>query len=175
MANINLLPTDLGPDPQVAKVSEKLVRFVTFLTACLVILIIVSIASFELITRKINETNTNKENLKASISSLETTEQKLILIKDRIDKSSTVISEETASKQIEEIEGLITSVPSGVTIVQSEVFPQRTEIVFSVPESKTVGELVQLIESTGRFRIVQLKSIEFSNKDAYKLGFVLIN
>ena len=175
MANINLLPTDLGPDKAVADMSVKIKRTATLLAAFLVVLITLAVGSVVLITNRAKESIQTQQELKASIKALEATEQKLILIKDRVDKSSQVFAADNATEHVEELEGLFDSLPPGVTIDRSEIFPGKSEVVFSAESSVLVVDLFEILKSSGKFRFVELLSLDYSQSEGYKIAFVLIN
>ena len=87
---INLLPTDLGP----ASAASKLAKNINKITLAIGILFLVMGAAGAgiLIFRsiEIRSLTTKQDQLKANIKSLEATEQKLFLLKDRTQKIKTI-------------------------------------------------------------------------------------
>lgn len=174
MVDINLLPPEYGPDPAVARISSKIARIAVVEFVIVVVVAVIGIGSFVVLSRRLAESSINQTSLKNEIASLESTEQRLYLLKDRIDKSSTVLATESANGEVSEFDFIQSNLPPGVEFKQVEFFTNKLEVVYSFADSNDLVSLLLQLETSGRFSTMELLSINYTQVKGYDVALVLI-
>ena len=174
MTDINLLPSEYGPDPVVARISNKIVRVAIVEFSILVIFAIVGIGSFFIVSNRVDESSSSQQDLKTSISSLESTEQRLFLLKDRISKAGSVLAAESAVDEVDEFQNVQQGLPTGVEFVKAEFFTNKMEIVYAFNDSQLLVDTLLLIETSGQFSKIELLSLDFTPETGYQVALSLV-
>ncbi len=167
MANINLLPPDLGPKRSVIKASTifKKVSIVSFVA--LLITGAVLAGYFFFTSRQLSLIVSGQDKLKSSINALEQTEQKLFLVKDRLNYVKLVKSENQIYERLEEVDAVMEGVSGSVSISTVNVFKDGFEVDAKVASSKDVSTYFSYLVSTGEYQQVELIKLAFSAREGY--------
>lgn len=171
MAAINLLPTDISPKGPVVKISNLIknlavISFVLFLLTALGMLAIFILNSVQL--RSLNESS---ENLKTSIKSLETTEQGLVLVKDRLSKVKLVLADESGGQEAEGLGIINSGLPTSVSLTEAVVSKDVLDVTFIATDSQGLAALMTRIISQEAFAKVDLVSFSFNPSTGYIPSF----
>lgn len=166
MASINLLPTELAPKGFSVRVA-RILRNVATAGFVLVVLAGLGIGAFFLLTSlEIRDSNSKQDQLKVQVKSLESTEQSLVLLKDRISKVRQVLRTDTVSPIISKADALVSSLPPGVQANEIQIGALTK---FTVTVSNT-GELTQFMSqliAANKFKRVDLKGFNFNPASGY--------
>ena len=92
MANINLLPTELKPKGQILKASKLLKKVSLVALLVFIVFAVLVFGSLIFLSTSIKSSQSNQEDLKSKVKALEQTEQRLVLVKDRLKKIAKVFS-----------------------------------------------------------------------------------
>lgn len=167
---INLIPIELAISPKTVKLTKLLnkITLIGLITLFLSIVTIVSIfVYFRLQSTKISESIAD---LKAQIIALESSEQKLVITKDRISKIAQIESFPSAKDNIEKfksIEDLINTVPDS-NLNEASIQSSKTELSFLSKTSSSLSQLLGPIVNFSNYKSMILTSLGFSST----LGFV---
>ena len=164
---INLLSQELKPKPYVvnfAKILKKLamVSLLVFLVG--VILLVGTIFIFSQRTRA---AISSQEALKREIKALQETEQRIVLIKDRIDKIESVYKEENATDGVASIREISRVIPEGTLIQEFSLEPDNTEVKVLADSLSSLAKFASGITGLGSFEKIVLKSLEFDPEKGY--------
>ncbi len=173
MPSINLLPSDLIPKKSVLKLSSTVKKISIIGYSALLITTLVLVGVFFVLSRQIDTTIENQNNLKSQISSMEQTEQRLVLIKDRLEKASDILGRASAKDEIEGFEKLVDILPENTFIGSVALEVSGTNITIRIPTSSTLVELFSKLISSGIYSEVVLKSFSFAEGKGYSLIFTL--
>jgi hypothetical protein len=175
MPAINLLPTDLSPKSSVARASQIIKNIGIVSLVVVVISAIGLIGFFVFISFQLRSSNTRQEQLKANIKSLEQTEQRLVLTKDRIKNANKVLAKETAAGALEDLTSLFSNLPEGVQIREAQISAEKTEMSLIATSSFGLGQSLASILATDYYKSIKLSSFAFNANVGYVLTLVLTN
>lgn len=171
MAAINLLPTEISPKGPLVRISNliknlAIISFTIFLLAAFGMIAFFILNSIQ--TRSLNQSS---ETLKASIQSLETTEQGLVLVRDRLAKAKLVLAEESGGDEVEGLVSLIPGLPVSASLTEGVISKDTLEVTFVATDSQGLSALMALIISQDAFTKVDLVSFSFNPNAGYVPSF----
>lgn len=166
---INLLPVELGAGRsvlQVAKVLNKvsIIAGVIFLVAGVLGIVYLFILQSQ-ISSQVNKNN----QLQTSIKNLQATEQKFVLIKDRIGKIKSILSQKTAYANSENIQSILLGLPADVGLDEADISPAQAR--FSVTSKTSLGMVSFLTNLTSgtKYKQILLKNFSFRPSSGYSI------
>ena len=167
MPVINLLPTDLSPKSSLAKTSQ-IIKNASIVGLVLVIVSAVGVIAFLTIASlQIRNSNTQQDQLKAGIKSLEQTEQRLVLTKDRLKYANEVLGKETAVAAIEDLNLLFSTLSEDVEIREAQVTATKTEISIVARSSSGLTKILASLLVTDCYENIKLTSFAFNINSGY--------
>jgi len=173
MAQINLLPTDLAPRPSVVKASGVIRKLTTIGVILFIVSLGASIGLFLVFSNQLRDSTLRKAELEQSIKALQSTEQRLVLIKDRLGLVKDVLGRETATDELASISTLINNLPEGVTIKEAQLDQGSTSASLGAQDSLGLTKMMSTIVSLGTYDQVELLSIKFSPSIGFSADFEL--
>lgn len=170
MPAINLLPTDLSPKSSIARASQ-IIKNVSIVGLVLVITFAVGIIAYLTINSfQIRNSKTQQDQLKVGIKSLEQTEQRLVLTKDRLKYAEEVKGKETAVGALEDLNILVSRLPEGVNIKETQILATKTELSFVVKSSSALTQVLAYLVATDYYEKIKLTSFAFNISSGYVVG-----
>jgi len=170
MARINLLPTELAPKTTIIKLTSSL-RSVVIFGFILVLFASVGIAIFIVyFLVEINITNSSNKTLETSVSNLNQTEQKFVLLRDRIKKADEIFSKDTTKTQIASIDSVMNNTPSEIVINEIDVTPGKWSLNFSTLSSSSLVTFMSSLVANSQSKKIQLTSFTFSGGSGYSIS-----
>lgn len=171
MPVINLLPTDLSPKSSIAKASQ-IIKNASIVGLVLVVISAVGIIAFLIINSfQIRNSNTAQDQLKAEIKSLEQTEQRLVLTKDRLKYAEEVLGKETAISAIEDLSLLVSRLPSDeVNLKESQISATKTEMSFIIKSSSALTKVLASLITTNYYEKIKLTAFAFNISSGYTVS-----
>lgn len=166
MAEINLIPTELAPKGLSVRLAQIL-RNVATAGFVLVVVAGVGLGSFFLLTSlEIKNSNTRQDQLKTQIKSLESTEQSLVLLKDRISKAKQVMGADTISPVIVKTDAIISVLPPSVQAKEIDI-ADLTKFTVTVSDTSQLTQFMSALMAANKFLHVDLKGFSFSPASGY--------
>ena len=173
MPAINLLPTDLSPKGSIAKVS-LVIKNVSIVGLVLVVTSAVGIIAFLIITSfQIRNSNTSQDQLKANIKSLEQTEQRLVLTKDRLKYAKEILGASTSIGAIEDLDLLFSVLPEEVEIREAQISATKSEMSIVSKSSSGLTKMLVSLLTTDYYKNIKLTSFSFNANSGYVVGVSL--
>jgi hypothetical protein len=167
MAGINLLPQELKPKAGVLKLSKTLNKLALVSVGVLLSTTIVLIGSFIFFSQQSNASVERQENLQSEIRALEQTEQRLILVKDRLSKINKILSSGSVASQIELLKKVLAIMPSEVLLQDLEITDENVRIEVSSGSLSGIGQFFLKILQVQDFRKVNVDGFSFRNISGY--------
>lgn len=174
MPAINLLPTELSSKGSVVKVSSLLKRVTIVGSVLLVLSAIGLIGFFVFVSFQVTSSTTRQEQFKTTIKSLQQTEQRLILTKDRLEKAKEVLGKETSIENVENLSELFLNVPEDVDLRDAEISATKIELSLVARSSSGLTRILATILA-GDYKIVKLTSFAFNTDVGYVVNLDLFN
>lgn len=173
MAAINLLPTDLSPKSSIAKISQA-IKSISIAGLSAIVLGAIGIIAFLIISSlQMRNSQSRQEQLKSNIQSLEQTEQRLVLTKDRLKYANSVLGKETATESIDEMALLFSTLPDDVEVRESQITSVKTEISIIAKSSSGLTKTLASLLATEYFENIKLTSFAFNINTGYIVGITL--
>ncbi|KKQ51094.1 hypothetical protein A2865_00025 [Candidatus Woesebacteria bacterium RIFCSPHIGHO2_01_FULL_39_17] len=168
---INLLVQELKPKAYVvnfAKILKKL-ALVTLLIFLVGVTLLVGIIT--IFSQRTKTAFSNQESLKREIKALQETEQRIVLIKDRIDKVESVYKKENAGDGVSSLREIIRVIPEGVLIQAYNLEADNLEVTLAADSLSNLAKFVSGIINLESFEKIVLKSLEFDSTKGYVIKF----
>ena len=161
MSQINLLPTDMAPRPSVVKASTVVKKLTTIGVILFIVCLGASIGLFLLFSSQLKDSTQRKAEIEQSVKALQATEQRLVLIKDRLSLIKDVLARQTATDELEAITNLINNLPEEVSVSEAKLQKDLTVASFKAEDSLALTRMMSTIFSLGTYGQVDLKTIRF--------------
>ena len=174
MININLLPEELAPNKKALNISKKIFKV---MIVWLVILIVGAGSAFAYtlnLKSKINNSIDNQEQLKNSIKALQETEQRLILIKDRLDKINLILNEKNSWEDLGNVKNIIEENSIEVNYQSSSIDPGSVEIGVVTADSLTLKLFLNDLIERSSYEKISIDTLEFTRGKGYGINFNLM-
>lgn len=171
MAAINLLPTDISPKGPVVKISSLIKNLAVISFTLFLLTAFGMLAVFVLNSVQIRSLNQTSEELKTSIKSLETTEQGLVLVKDRLSKANLVLAVESGGDEAAGLGTITAGLPASVALTEAVISKDVLETTFVATDSQGLTTLMAQIISQEAFAKVDLVSFSFNPNAGYIPSF----
>ncbi len=173
MGDINLLPKDDFENLESGKLVRRL-RKVSFVLVGLLIIVGVAGTGFlYYLSRSLEAEEVRNASLKMEVVSLESTEQGLVLLKDRLEKISTLFvfrnTNDVAIKQ----EGLLNSMGDAFSFEELRVTADEPYVSVYSPDSFSTAELLGSLARDSKYQRVKLISLSYGKKKGYKIDLVV--
>lgn len=175
MASINLLPTALLPNPSVLKLSKLLKTLVT-LFLVLFVIVAAGVSGYFLINSyTLDASLKNQEALKKSVQSLEQTEQRLFLVKDRVAKVKEIYANPSVKPDVEALSKILTVIPTDASLTEADMDKNSLDTTFMVNNSLSLTQLMANLITQNTYSRVDLLSFSFNPKLGYIVSLSFIN
>lgn len=171
---INLVPEDLRVSPKTFQYASFLTKIST-VVVILLLLVIVSLGGlFFYFSSQVKTATAAVDSLKQEVVSLESSEQKLVLIKDRLTKVSELKNTLSAGDEIEDfqtLKNLITN-PDEARIVDVNIEKGKVETSFFTSSSSALSSFLEGLTNSSGFKSVMLSSLGYNKVTGYALNFI---
>ncbi len=172
---INLIPSEMTVPTGTIKATKLLIKMLTAGSIILLVVIVGIISVFVYLKLELTKTTASVEDLKTKITSLEQSEQKLILTKDRLAKISVIKSYpsiEADLSNFSEVTDLFVD-NSDSSLVAVGIQPAKTEISVVSRSSSSLSAFLEPLSKLSKFKSVILLSLGFSPSSGFISDLVL--
>ncbi len=167
--DINLLPKDLKANKDIVKLSTLLARLAVVVGLVLLLGSAIGGGYLLFLQNQVQQSETVRNNIKAQIQGLETTEQKFILVKDRVLKSQNILSQRGKFKEFKNYLEFVKLLPENVSFAEEELDASISRITLNVPSSADLSFVLDLIESDQKYVQAKIENLNFDILKGYKL------
>lgn len=167
---INLLPTDLGPGGETVRIARVLNKSAMYTGALFLFLGLLGVVYILFQSNQIRLANDRIDGIKKNIETLQSTEQKLFLVKDRIQKAKIVYSDKNAQDLIAKLGAALSNLPTDVTIDEADVDPSSAKFAIVSKSSLGMASFLNTFTATSGFKQIVLKGFTFTPGNGYKLN-----
>src|SRR3972149_6088548 len=174
MTQINLLPTDLAPRPKIIRASLVVKQILTVGFILFIILAVAVSIFYYLYSRDLKLSQTKVAEIKGNIKSLEVTEQRLLLVKDRLDKAKLVLGMDSTFDEIEAASTLFSSLPEEETLSSAQFEVDKSKMLLTSPNTTTLNGVIASVISSGVYKYVDMTSFSFTPETGFNVEFTLI-
>lgn len=172
---INFIPENMAVPAKSVKLAHFLNKISTFGVISIIIFVVLTIFIFIFSSVELKKTENSLKSLKNEIASLERSEQKLILVKDRLEKISYIKSLNSAEDDISNFKNLneSLSLASGSSFTQVDIGSSKTELSLVANNSDSLISALGLFYNLKEYQKIILTSLVFNLKSGYISSFLL--
>jgi hypothetical protein len=168
---VNLLPKELRPKKYIVKISKVLTN-VSLIALLVFIISAVTVTSvYFVISGRLKSSQEKHEELITQIKALEETEQKIVLIKDRLEKVSEMKSRVSATERVDILEDVLNISDGIATVEESTLTEDKTNILMAANSSLNLTKLLSGLLISGGFKKIEMISFDFSRDRGYVMEF----
>jgi len=173
--NLNLLPQNL----QISKSLGKVLKTTKALGVISIVVFIISalgVGAF-FIYSKITLTNLQTEvtKLKSQVKAMESSEQQLVLLKDRLAKITSIKSAPNATKNITNVDTLFVGLSPSSMMEMANISSNKMDISMSIASNEDISLFLKNIKDTDIFSKVDLSTFGYSPGVGYSIDVSLGN
>ena len=167
---VNLLPEALTVKKGTAAVA-KILRSISVVSLVIAIVLGLGLLGFFIVSSfELRSVQTNVESLKNQIKSQETTEQRMVLLKDRLAKIKLVSAIPSSSKALTSISPVLQTLPADASLGELAIDSQRIDSSFSFRNSVSLSSFFGNLKSFGAFPVITLASFGFNPSSGFLAG-----
>lgn len=179
---INLIPVDMTVSSKTLRLAALLNKISTIGAVVLVFLLVGLISTMVYYNIQYKNILTDTESLKSKIQTLEKSEQKLVLAKDKLSKIAEVKKEDSISNDLKSFETLLglVSLTAGSNFTEISIDADKTETSIVSSNSSALSSIMQALYSLSSNKLTSYKSIVMSSigynvSSGFLLSLVLKN
>lgn len=174
MKDINLLPEELKPKSYAIKLSKNLRRY-SFLGLIIFVIALMVMGGIQIaLTIRQRSLDNKKNTLESQIKALEATEQKLVLVKDRLGKIEKILSTDETSTSVDAFSLFANNLPEGVSIESVSIDKKSAIVSLKTDSSQNLSRLFGVISSIGYKKVI-LTSFSYNIDTGYKFDVSIVN
>ena len=167
---INLLPPGFGVTGNLGKIL-KVVRMVGVIGLAFFLVFGLGISIYFIVsTITFNALKSETNSLKEQVKTLQTTEQPIVLLKDRIGKINMALGLPEAIKNLIAIEPFISNLSSSASLNQLEIDAQKIDLSFQFRSTADTSAFIKSLSDMKDFRSVVLTSFGYDSTNGYTVG-----
>lgn len=171
---LNLLPPEHVTSGALGKILKtaralNVVLLVTFLIFALGLG-----AYFIFTTSQLRSISASENQLKAQITTLETSEQQIVLLKDRLSKVKTVQGLSTSSKNLAKIDPFVTSLGGETNLSELAIDPQKVDLSILFKSNASLSAFLKSMLGTKDFSSVSLTTFGYNPANGYLVTFHIL-
>lgn len=172
MATINLLPEDFKTTSGIITLASKLKVF-SLLAIFAYVLFLAGSGSyiFYLRTQK-NDVVGRQNGYAEKIKNLEATEQRLVLLRDRVEKANKLYEQKDANNTLKTLDSII-GYASPVTVAKADFNDKTLEVTLNAPESASLVRFLATLVSDTSIANVLMENFGYSQATGYTIALKL--
>jgi hypothetical protein len=167
---LNLMPSGLLISKSLSKVLKTVKAINVILIAIFIIFIVGVGIYFILSSISLKNTETKVEQLKSQIVLQETSEQQLIILKDRLTKISAAKASPDSLKNLSGVNTVLANLSQDSSISQMDVSPTKIDLTMTIRSNTDLTNFIKNVEETNLFKSILLSSFGYSSTGGYNIG-----
>lgn len=171
---INLIPNEMAVPAKTIKFAGYLNRISTIGTIIFISVVVILIVSVTYFNYRYNRVVSEVESLKTKILSLETSEQKLVLTKDRLSKIDSLKKVDSIDKEITSFENFYNIVMNASGSAFSDILmtPTETDATITFQSSAYMNSAIAAIYTLTDYKGITLTSLGYNPGSGYYVTLV---
>lgn len=173
--DVNLLPSNLQVTKNFAS-AIKLLRALDVIFIVGFVIFSLAIGAFFIYSKiTLGDIQKSVTQLETQVKAKEASEQRLILLKDRIVKVNTIKSSPNALKNVSNLDLLFANMSPAYALDKADIGPQRVDISLILGTNENLTTLFKNVKDSLIFTKVNLTSFSYGAGGGYSVGLNLNN
>lgn len=170
---LNLVPEEQAVSSGFRKAAGIARTLTVVFTAVLLIFIIGIIFYLVLNNNKLKELVSETDSLKSKISSLEVSEQQIILLKDRIGKIQSLAQLPSAGRNLSSVSTILSQLPSEVGVTELSLDSKKIDLSLKFKSNYNLSQFMDFAKNSEVFKSVVMSSFGMSPSSGYLVSLDL--
>jgi hypothetical protein len=171
--NLNLLPPELAVSKSLGR-ALKTLRALSVISIAVFLIFAVGLGIFFIISSiSLSGLNASVSQHESQISAQESSEQQIVVLKDRIAKISQAKSVPSALKTVTNVDTLLSNLSPDFTISQFNADSSKADISMGFKSNSDLTAFLQAATSSKLFKSVILSSFGYGPSQGYSVGISL--
>jgi len=173
--NINLIPTEMAVPASAVKLSSLLNRISTIIFVLLILSSIAFGLSIFFLNQESGKVSRSVEALKLKISDLEQKEQKLVLVKDRIEKITAIKNSKSVNDEVSRYKAFsnLLQTTTGSTVSEANISSKGTEVVVVSQDSTSLSSLLTPLAESANYKNIIISSLGYAQNTGFLTSLIL--
>lgn len=167
MREINLLPQEFRPKASFVKLAKTLNKIAIVSIFLLLISTFFLLVTFIFYSQKTKSLLTEKNELTKIIKALEDSEQRVVLVKDRVEKIRKVQEIPSAVEEVEVISGVSASLPQSIVLKNASLSQDKVELSLNGTSLIDMTNFFASLISNQNLKFVKIISFNFNSETGY--------
>ena len=167
MAKINLLPIELSPSRGSVKIAATIKKTTIIVSGIFLFGVLIGVMFILLLTSQAGALSAKEKTLTQNIQSLQSTEQQLFLVKDRISKIKQVYSSPGAETSFDSLNTILTNLPPNVSVDSVEIDTTKTKFSVLSKDSLGMATFLNSLVTNGTYKNLTLTGFIFTPDRGY--------
>jgi len=172
--SVNLLPKELKPKKYIVKISKVLTNVSLIALLVFIISAVTITGVYFVVSGRLKTSQEKHQELITQIKALEDTEQKIVLIKDRLEKVGEMKSRPSATERVDILEDVLNISDGIATVYGSTLTDDKASILVAADSSLNLTRFLSGILLTGGFKNIEMLSFDFNRNLGYEMEFEFI-
>lgn len=171
---MNLIPKDMSISPKTVK-SVKTVNYMSIVLGSALSLCVLAGIIYIVYLNTVKVSSQQQiENLKTQITNLQSSEQKLILVKDRLTKISAIQKDESIADTLDSFIDFSNSISqdSTINIMDTKLSSSKSEVTVSADSSLSINRVLGFLGSGQVYKNVVMNTLGFNPLSGYLASFL---
>ena len=170
---LNLLPLGSAIPPSLGKVLGQ-IRTVAIVAISLFLFFVLGVSGYLVYSQiRLQTLTAGSDNLKLKIKERETTEQKIILLKDRLGKITIARASPSIQKNTDNAGVIADSLPEGTILTELSIDQKKTDISLVFGSSAGLNLFLDSVPANSYFKRATLTAFSFNPQTGYSIGLRL--
>jgi hypothetical protein len=170
-ASINLLPKDTTAGKDVARATGTMRKIVLSLGGIFLLVVLSGGAFYFFLFNNLNNLKARHEEVVREVESMQATEASLVLLKDRLQKSQSVLSARTNEGYFTKQRAFVASAPEGVRVRENQIDTSVSNIEIETPDARNIVSLLSSLLINSTFNSLLINKLSFSLATGYSVIF----
>lgn len=172
MLDINLLPQEFKPKAYIVQLAKTLNKFTLVAVSVFLVVAILFISLYFFFLQKNRTLAVEQEKLISEIKALQASEQRLVLVKDRVGKVEKVLAKVSTEFQIPIVTETISDLPENLNIDSLSIEGKTIKMQIKSLSLVELGRFLEKVVSSGNFKSIKFDSFRFDPKSGYSIALI---
>lgn len=170
MQDINLIPQASKVSQEVVEKTNKLGSVLKLFIVILTITAITAATVYGIIYYRLKLVREEHAKLKQELVSLQKSEQRFILLRDRLDKISKIQAKYNTDDEIQIARDLVQNLQAPSMISTLTITPELVETEITTDSSLSLTKIFSYLIGSGKYSSVSMLSFDYNPTSAYRLS-----
>lgn len=172
---LNLLPPELAVDKNLSQILKVVRSLNVILISTFFVFIVVVSAIFIISYTTLNNLESQVGKAKSQITASETSEQQVVLLKDRLSKIGDIQNIPSGLTNLLAIEPFLTNLSADSSLNELVVDSKKTQMLLTFKTNSDLTTFVESMSKSNSFKSVILSSFSLSPSSGYSVGVDIEN